>query len=54
MKALAVISAVLLVLAHPVAAAAVLTAELAVCAAFGWLVWRIVRPGRLSRPWRTA
>jgi hypothetical protein len=54
MKALAIVLAVLLVLVHPAAAAAVLTAELAVCAALGWLVWRIVRPGRLYRPWRTA
>jgi hypothetical protein len=53
-KALAVILAVLLMLAHPAAVIAVLGAELAVCSALGWLVWRIVRPGRLYRPWRTA
>ena len=33
----------LLVLAHPAAAAAVLGAELAVCGALGWLVWRAAR-----------
>jgi hypothetical protein len=52
-KALAIILSVLLVLAHPAAAAAVLGAELAVCTALGWLVWRTLR--RHPHPcWRTA
>lgn len=54
MKALVIVLAVLLVVAHPAVAAAVLAAELGVCAALGWLIWRVVRPGRLYRPWRTA
>jgi hypothetical protein len=53
MKALGLILAVLLVLAHPAAAAAVLGAELAVCGVLGWLAWRTLR--RNPYPcWRTA
>jgi len=43
MKALAVILFVLLVASHPVTAAAVLAAELAVCGGLGWLAWRALR-----------
>jgi hypothetical protein len=43
MKALAVAVFVLLVLAHPAAAAAILSAELGVCGALGWLVRRALR-----------
>lgn len=53
MKALAIILAVLLVLAHPAAAAAVLAAELGVCAVLGWLVWRALRQHPYPY-WRTA
>jgi hypothetical protein len=52
-RALAVVLAVLLVLAHPAAAAAVLGVELAVCGGIGCLIWRASR----LRPypyWRTA
>lgn len=53
MKALAVVLAVLLVLAHPAATAAVLGGELAVCGALGWMIRRAFR----AHPhpyWRTA
>lgn len=53
MKALAVVLAVLLVLAHPAAAAAIVGPELAVCCAVGRLFWRAARP-RLYPHWRTA
>ena len=46
MKALAIILAVLLVLAHPVAAAVALTAGLAVCGAVGWAAWRVTQQVR--------
>jgi hypothetical protein len=51
MKALAVVLFLLLVAAHPVTAAAVLAAELVVCTALGWLIWRAVPLGfyRLGR-----
>ena len=53
MKALAVVLAVLLVLAHPVAAAVILGAELAVCGGVGFLIWRASR--LCPHPhWRTA
>jgi hypothetical protein len=53
MKALAVILAMLLVLAHPAGAAAVLGVELAVCGGIGCLIWRASRSH--SHPyWRTA
>lgn len=53
MKALAIVAFVLMVLAHPAAAAAVLGAELAICGVLGGLVWRTVR--RHPHPyWRTA
>lgn len=53
MKALAIVLAVLLVLAHPAAAAAVLGIELTICGVLGCLVWRTVR--RHPHPyWRTA
>jgi len=53
MKAVLIVLAVLLVLAHPAAAAAILAAELAVCGGVGCLIWRASR----VRPypyWRTA
>jgi hypothetical protein len=53
MKAFAVILFVLLAIAHPMALAAVLAAELGVCAVIGWLIWRAVPLG-LYRPGRTA
>ncbi len=43
MKALVIILAVLLVLAHPVALVLVLAAELAACSGLGWLIWRAAR-----------
>lgn len=43
MKALAIILAVLLVLAHPMAAAAVVGAVLAVCGVLGWRIRRALR-----------
>ncbi len=52
MKALAIVIAVLLVLAHPAAAAAVVVVGLAAC---GALVWLIRRTASLCCPhWRTA
>ena len=53
MKAVLIVLAVLLVLAHPTAAAAVLGAELAVCGALGCLIWRASRV-RPHPYWRTA
>jgi hypothetical protein len=53
MKALAVIVFVLMVLAHPAAAAAVLGAELAACVVLGWLAWRALRPMRTVPAWRS-
>lgn len=43
MKALVIILAVLLVLAHPVAVAVALGAEAAAVAGVGWLAWRGLR-----------
>lgn len=43
MKAVLVILAVLLAVAHPAAAALVLGAELAACTVLGWLAWRALR-----------
>ncbi len=43
MKALMIVLAVLLVPAHPLAAAAVLAAELAACGVPGLLIWRAAR-----------
>lgn len=52
MKALMIVLAVLLVLAHPAAAAVVLVADLTLGGALGWLAWRTMR--RHSYPcWRT-
>jgi hypothetical protein len=48
-KALAIVLAVLLVLAHPAAVAVVLAAELAACAVLGALIWRAIRPQRFPR-----
>ena len=44
MKAAAIVLAVLLVLAHPAAAVAVLGAELVACAVFTGLIVRALRP----------
>ena len=51
MKALAVVAFLLLVLAHPVAFAAIIVAELVLCAALGSLIRRAVPLGfyRLGR-----
>lgn len=43
MKAAALILAVLVVIAHPLAAVAVVGAELVVCAALGWRIRRALR-----------
>lgn len=43
MKALAIVLAVLLVIAHPAAAAAVAAAELGACAVLGLVIWRAAR-----------
>lgn len=53
MKALAVVLAVLLVLAHPLAAAVVLGLTAAACGASAWLVWRAFRMRPNPYPWRT-
>ena len=53
MKALAIMLAMLLTLAHPVAAAAVVAVELAVCGLLGWLIWRTFRLHPCLY-WRTA
>jgi hypothetical protein len=53
-KALAIVLAVLLVIAHPAAAAAVVAVELAAIAALGIVIWRAVRPLRRGRHRRTA
>ena len=52
MKALAIVLALLLLLAHPVGVAAVAGVELAVCGALGWLIWRALRL-HPSLYWRT-
>lgn len=46
MKALVILLAVALVLAHPAAAAAVVGVELAACGVLGALIWRALRPVR--------
>jgi hypothetical protein len=51
-KALVIILAFLLVLAHPAAVAAVLAAEAAVVAGLGWLTWRGLRAAMLPPAWR--
>lgn len=43
MKALVIVLAVLLVLAHPAAAVAVVGAELSTCCVLGALIWRASR-----------
>jgi hypothetical protein len=53
MKAAAIVLAVLLVLAHPAAAAAVLGAELAACALMLGLILRALRPLSVLAPRRT-
>lgn len=50
MKALVVVAFVVLVLAHPAAAALVLVAELGVCAAAVWMIRRAYRRNPLR--WR--
>jgi hypothetical protein len=52
-KALAVLLVVLLVLAHPAATVAVLSAELTVCGALGVMIWRVFRAHPYPY-WRTA
>jgi len=53
-RAVLIILALVLVLAHPVAFLAVTGGELAMCAGFAWPAWRIIRSGRLYVPWRPA
>ena len=50
MKAAVLILAVLLVLAHPAAAAGVVGAELAACTVLGWLIRRAFRRCPSWRP----
>jgi hypothetical protein len=49
-KAAVLILAILLVLAHPAAAAAVVAIELGVCAVLGWYIWRAFRRSPTWRP----
>lgn len=54
MKAVAVVLAFLLVLAHPAAVTPVLAVDLAVCSVLGWLTWRGLRAAMLPATWRWA
>lgn len=53
MKAVVIVLAVLLALAHPAALPAVVTAELTACGVLGGLIWRAVRLHPCLY-WRTA
>jgi hypothetical protein len=55
MKAVALVLAFLLslmVLSHPAAVAAVLSAELAVCGVLAWLTYRGLRAAMIPATWR--
>jgi hypothetical protein len=52
MKALIVIVALMLVLAHPATVAAALAVEVAVVGGIGWLTWQGLRAAMLPPAWR--
>lgn len=54
MKAVVIILAALLVLAHPAGVAVVLAVELPVCAGLGWLTWRGLHAAMHPAAWRRA
>ena len=54
MKATVIVLAFLLATTHPAAVAAVLAAEVAACAALGWLTWRGLRAAMIPATWRRA